>query len=67
MDKTNKRFGVWSSEGMKKYDEIIKFVESDRELNQQVEHQLMNFMMRKNQTYVPKLFWFKYSQIHIVL
>ena len=36
INKTNKRFGGWSSKGMKRYDEIAEVVKSDRELNQQV-------------------------------
>ena len=36
INKTNKRFGSWSGEGMKQYDEIAKLVKSDREHNQQV-------------------------------
>ena len=38
MNKTNKRFGGWSSEGMKRYDEIAKVIKSDREFILQVEH-----------------------------
>ena len=45
--KTNTRFGGWSSEGIKHYDEIAKAIKSDREFNQQVEHQIRDVMMRK--------------------
>ena len=45
-NKTNKRFGGWSSEGMKQYDEISKVAKSNGELNQQVEYQFKDFMMR---------------------
>ena len=58
MNKTNKRFGGWSSEGMKRYDEIAGLVQSDREHNQQVEHQFKDHMMRKmygDKPNVPKL------------
>ena len=58
MNKINKRFGGWSSEDMKQYDEIAKVVKSDRELNQQVEDQFKDFMMRKmygDQTNAPKI------------
>ena len=50
--------GGWSSEGMKRYYNIAQVVKSDRELNQQVEHQFKDFMMTKmygDQTSVPKL------------
>ena len=30
MNKTNKRFGGWSSEGMKQYDKITQVDKSDR-------------------------------------
>ena len=56
MNKTNKRFGGWSSEGMKRYDEIAEVVKSDREHNQQVEYQFKDFMMTKmygDQTNAP--------------
>ena len=58
MNKTNKRFGGWSSEGMKRYDKIAEVVKSDREHNQQVEHQYKDFMMRimyEDQTNAPKI------------
>ena len=58
MNKTNKRFGGWSSEGMKRYDEIAGLVKSDREHNQQVEHQFKDYMMSKmygDKTNAPKL------------
>ena len=54
-----KRFGGWSSEGMKQYDKIDQVVKSDIELNQQVEDQFIDFMIRKmygDQTNVPKFF-----------
>ena len=58
MNKTNKRFGGWPNEGMKRYDEIAKVVKSDRKLNHPVEHQFKDFMMRKiygHQTNVPQI------------
>ena len=54
---TNKRFGGWSNEGMKPYDENALLVKSDGEPNQQVGHQFKDFMMRKmngDQINVPK-------------
>ena len=48
LNKTNQRFGGWSSEGMKRYDEIAKLVKSDRELNQQAELFFKDLMMEKN-------------------
>ena len=45
MNKTNKRFGGWSSGGVKQYDKIVVVFKSDRELNQQKEHQFKNFTM----------------------
>ena len=47
LNKTNRRFGGWSSEGMKRYDEIAKLVKSDRELNQQAELFFKHLMMEK--------------------
>ena len=34
MNKTNKRFDGWSSQGMKRYDEIAKIIKADVVLNQ---------------------------------
>ena len=68
MNKTNKRFGGLSSEGMKRYDKIAKVAKSNREHNQQVEYQFKDFMMRKmygDQTNAPKLVAVKvFSDIH---
>ena len=58
MNKTNKRFGSCSSEGMKRYDKIAEVVNSDREHNQQVEYQFKFFLIRKmyeHQTNAAKL------------
>ena len=43
-NKTNKRFGGWSSVGMKRYDDIAKLVKSDRTFNHQVESKFKNLM-----------------------
>lgn len=68
MNKTNKRFGGWSSEGMKRYDEIAKIVKSDREHNEHVERQFKDYMMGKiygDNTKAPKLVPVKeFSDIH---
>ena len=45
--KTNKRFGGWTSDGMKRYDEIASIVKSDRNMNKNVEIEYKNFMYQK--------------------
>ena len=35
--KTNKRFDVWTSDGMKRYNEITGLVKSDQNMNKNVE------------------------------
>ena len=58
MNKTNMRFSGWSSEGLKRRDKIAKLVKSDSQLNQRVEYQFKDFMIRKmngDQTNASKL------------
>ena len=45
--KTNKRFGGWTSDGMKRYDEIASVVKKDRNLNQKIENDYKDFMYEK--------------------
>ena len=45
--KTNKRFGGWTSDGMKRYDEIANLVKSDRNMNKKVEIEYKDFMFQK--------------------
>ena len=42
--KTNKRFGGWTSNGMKRYDEIANLVKNDRKMNNQVEIEFKDLM-----------------------
>ena len=52
LSKKNKRFGGWTSDGMKRYDEIANLVKSDRNINKKVEIQYKDFMYQK--MYVDK-------------
>ena len=63
-NKTNKRFGGWSSAGMKRYDEIAKLVKSDRTFNHQVESLFKDLMITKHtkQKYHIVLIKSKYCQ-----
>ena len=45
--KTNKRFGGWTSDGMKRYDEIASNVKSDRNMNKNIEIEYKNYMYQK--------------------
>lgn len=45
--KTNKRFGGWTSDGMKRYDEIASIVKKDRNMNKKIENDYKDFMYEK--------------------
>ena len=49
---TNKRFGGWTSDGMKRYEEITDLIKSDQNINKKVEIEHKDFMYRK--MYVDK-------------
>ena len=47
LSKKTKRFGGWTIDGMKRYDEIAGLVKTDRNMNKNVEIEYKDFVYQK--------------------